>query len=245
MSIDVIKSLIADFGLSVSISAIFIFIAYKFIKNTLDQNNKLMQILMDRQMNHEDIQKDKHKELIDMRLEVNNSIKNVIETFRNETDCDRVYIFEYHNGESNLNGLPFAKISATYEILKQGVLSHKARLQSIPSGLILDFNQTILKESIISVQHVEEYKLKDPVGYSVIMRPDCKSFYVTVIYNAKGYPIGFIGMDYIISESNDDQAKKAMTKLVNCATKIGTLLEIDNIALAKSIKENKSSTYRN
>ena len=110
MSLEAIKSLIADFGLSVSISAIFVFLAWKFIKNTMDQNNRLMKMILDERQNQGDSQ---HKELIDLRLEINNEVKSVIETFRKETDADRIYIFEYHNGESNLNGLPFVSIIVT------------------------------------------------------------------------------------------------------------------------------------
>lgn len=233
MSLEAIKSLIADFGLSVSISAIFVFLAWKFIKNTMDQNNRLMKMILDERQNQGDSQQKKHKELIDLRLEINNKVKSVIETFRKETDADRIYIFEYHNGESNLNGLPFAKVSATYEILRPGVPSYKARLQGIPSGLILEFNQIILTEEKLAVRCINEYKLKDPVGHSVLIRPDVKSFYVSIILNAKGYPIGFIGMDYISTQSTEEQAKKAVEMLCNCAIRIGTLLEIDNIDFTK------------
>lgn len=233
MSLEAIKSLISEFGLSLTISAIAILFAIRFIKNTLNQNNQLMKMLISERQNSNHMSQEKHKELIDLRLEVNNKVKSVIEDFRRETDSDRIYIFEYHNGESNMNGLPFAKVSATYEMLRPGVLSHKARLQGIPSGLILEFNQVILTEEKLSVRCIEEYKAKDAIGYSVLMRPDVKSFYVSIILNAKGYPIGFIGMDYIGKESTEEQSVKAMKMLQNCSLRIGTLLEIDSIQYNK------------
>ncbi len=228
MSIEAIRSLIADFGLSVSISAIFIFIAWKFIKNTIDQNNKMMKLILDERQNQSPaVQQQKHKELIDLRLEVNNKIKVIIDAFRNSTNADRVFVFEYHNGESNLNGLPFAKVSATYEVLQFGVPSYKVRLQSIPSGLILEFNQKLLKEGHISARKIEDYKTIDPTGCSVLVRPDVKSFYVHLMKDTKGCPLGFIGMDYIVKESTEEQEKKALDALEDCANKISSLLEIN------------------
>lgn len=229
MSIEVIRGLIADFGLSVTISAIFIFVAYKFIKNTMDQNNRLMKLLLDERKNEHTANRIRHNELIDKRLEINSKIKNAIEAFRQKVDADRVYIFEYHNGESNLNGLPFAKVSATYEILKPGVSSYKSRLQGIPSGLILEFNQNLLTNKQISVPNITDYKDIDPVGNSVLIRPDAKSFYVALINNINGYPIGFIGMDYICRESGKEEADKAIKELKAISLQIGSLLEVDDI----------------
>ena len=231
MSIEVIRGLIADFGLSVTISAIFIFVAYKFIKNTIDQNNRLMKLLLDERKNEHTTNRIRHNELIDKRLDVNNKIKNAIESFRQRVDADRVYIFEYHNGESNLNGLPFAKVSATYEILKGGVSSFKARLQGIPSGLILEFNQSLLTNKYISVPDISQYRGIDPIGSSVLIRPDTKSFYVSLISNVSGYPIGFIGIDYICRESTEEEAAKAIAELKTMALQVGSLLEVDSIDL--------------
>ena len=223
MSIEVIS------GLSVTISAIFIFVAYKFIKNTMDQNNRLMKLLLDERKNEHTTNRIRHNELIDKRLEINSKIKNAIEAFRQKVDADRVYIFEYHNGESNLNGLPFAKVSATYEILKPGVSSYNSRLQGIPSGLILEFNQNLLTNKQISVPNITDYKDIDPVGNSVLIRPDAKSFYVALINNINGYPIGFIGMDYICRESGKEEADKAIKELKAISLQIGSLLEVDDI----------------
>ena len=227
MSIEVIRGLIADFGLSVTISAIFIFVAYKFIKNTMDQNNRLMKLLLDERKNEHTTNRIRHNELIHKRLDV----KNAIESLRQRVDEDRVYIFEYHNGESNLNGLPFAKASVTYEILKAGVSSFKARLQGIPSGLLLEFNQSLLTNKYISAPDISQYRDIDPIGSSVLIRPDTKSFYVSLISNVNGYPIGFIGIDYICRESTEEEAAKAVAELKTMALQVGSLLEVDSIDL--------------
>ena len=195
----------------------------------MDQNNRLMKLLLDERKNEHTTNRIRHNELIDKRLEINSKIKNAIEAFRQKVDADRVYIFEYHNGESNLNGLPFAKVSATYEILKPGVSSYKSRLQGIPSGLILEFNQNLLTNKQISVPNITDYKDIDPVGNSVLIRPDAKSFYVALINNINGYPIGFIGMDYICRESGKEEADKAIKELKAISLQIGSLLEVDDI----------------
>ena len=113
--------------------------------------------------------------------------------------------------------------------MKPGVSSYKSRLQGIPSGLILEFNQNLLTNKQISVPNIADYKDIDPVGNSVLIRPDAKSFYVALINNINGYPIGFIGMDYICRESGKEEADKAIKELKAISLQIGSLLEVDDI----------------
>lgn len=67
--------------------------------------------------------KDKqHIEKLSHRLEHNEKIHILTEKLLYRVNADRVLLLELHNGNSGLGGIPFAKCSATYEALNDGVV---------------------------------------------------------------------------------------------------------------------------
>lgn len=231
MDIQIIRTLIQEFGLSIAISAIFVFIAVKFIKNTIDQNNELMRmILEDHRKRDHDEASEKHKESINLRLEINKRISRLLDNFRREHDADRVYIFEYHNGESNLNGLAFAKMSETYETLKPGFTSHKVAMQGVPTGMMIRLNQEVLVNEHVSIRSISDYRANEQ-DQSVlnITRYDTKSIYIRLVKNSKDYPIGFVGVDFVKNEVSEEVEQEIIDDIETLSYKISSLLEIEDI----------------
>lgn len=56
-----------------------------------------------------------HDYEMNMRLENSTSLNNLVVQLMYETNADRVLLAEYHNGSSNLSGIPFLKWSVTFE----------------------------------------------------------------------------------------------------------------------------------
>lgn len=231
MDIQIIRTLIQEFGLSIAISAIFVFIAVKFIRNTIDQNNELMKMVLEnhRRENTEEATK-KHKESINLRLEVNRKISELLGDFRRLHDADRVHVFEYHNGESNLNGLAFAKMSETYEVIKPGFISHRMTMQGIPTGMMTRFNQEILLGEYINIRSIQEYKSEEQdLSILSITRHDTKSIFVRLIKNSKDYPIGFVVVDFVKEEVDEETEQEVISDLGVLSHKISSLLEIEDM----------------
>ena len=67
-------------------------------------------------------QEQQHTEQMEQRINNNEKLHIIIEKLLYKVDADRILLLECHNGESNINGLPFAKISAIYESLNDSVL---------------------------------------------------------------------------------------------------------------------------
>ena len=62
-----------------------------------------------------EIQRKIHDYEMNMRLENSTSLNNLVVQLMYETNADRVLLAEYHNGSSNLSGIPFLKWSVTFE----------------------------------------------------------------------------------------------------------------------------------
>ena len=61
------------------------------------------------------IQEQLHEYEINMRMENSAALNNVVLQLMYETKADRVLLAEYHNGSSNVSGVPFLKWSVTFE----------------------------------------------------------------------------------------------------------------------------------
>lgn len=60
-----------------------------------------------------------HQEQLAERLEKNYKINNIIQKSLYKLDADRIILLELHNGLNGLGGLPFAKATATFEVLNE------------------------------------------------------------------------------------------------------------------------------
>jgi hypothetical protein len=67
-------------------------------------------------------QQQQHQEQLEQRINNNEKLHIIIERLMFKIDADRILLLECHNGGSNINGLPFAKISAIYESLNDSIL---------------------------------------------------------------------------------------------------------------------------
>jgi hypothetical protein len=62
-----------------------------------------------------EIQRKIHDYEMNMRLENSSALNNLVIQLMYETNADRVLLAEYHNGSSNVSGIPFLKWSVTFE----------------------------------------------------------------------------------------------------------------------------------
>ena len=65
-----------------------------------------------------ELQKKIHDYEMNMRLQNTSALNNLVVQLMYETNADRVLLAEYHNGSSNVSGIPFLKWSVTFESFK-------------------------------------------------------------------------------------------------------------------------------
>ena len=80
-----------------------------------------------------------HRKGTIIRKNISPKINKILSDLVIETEGDRAIIFEFSNGTSNLAGLPFLFVNATYEAISYRTISVAASYQRVNVSLIADF----------------------------------------------------------------------------------------------------------
>lgn len=158
----------------------------------------------------------KDRELEDATIKNENillMLKRLIKTL----DADRVYIFEFHNGNYFSSGLPMQKFTCTYEVVEDGI---SAECHNPGEYRVSNFNEyimNIIKQRDFIIEDVDNMQEK-PLLKNLLIQKGVKSLYNFPIRDIKDKTIGFIGVDFVkenvkLSEENINQLRAA-AKLV-------------------------------
>ena len=152
---------------------------------------------------------------IKRQLGIDTEIIRRMEQVKELLNADRVQIYDFHNGEHYANGRSALKTSCTYEVLRQGIISHQMKLQSIPLSCIPKFIKTLLDKNEVEVKDIEDLKEIMPATYSLQKSQDIKSFYDIILTNKQGEPIGFIAIQYVKAyhETYNNNDRESLLKL--------------------------------
>jgi hypothetical protein len=120
-------------------------------------------------------------------LEINKILSDVIIDHK----LDRAVVFEFSNGNSNLAGLPFLFINATYEQLSLGTQSVCRDYQRFNVSLFADFIYDLENKSYFYCEHIDEIKNKYVVLYNMLKTHNVESVLFYSVYGMDK-SIGFI-----------------------------------------------------
>ena len=103
---------------SIFLAALFLFVIYyipmatKSVvqKTTIESLNELNRI-----------NEENHLKQLEKRRELQPRIEAILRTFLNNTNADRAFVIELHNGSNNINGIPFLHGSVTYDVAVEGM----------------------------------------------------------------------------------------------------------------------------
>lgn len=139
------------------------------------------------------------KERWPQTIEKNNLIHQLLYKAMYEFKWDRVYIFEYHNGGHSISGIDFLKASNTYEVVNNRIQPQQISLQNLPVWVFAYWNVRVLNRQTIC-KKVDDIEREDLWAYQILKQNGVRSVYIIWLYDAKGYPIGFFGVDYIADD---------------------------------------------
>lgn len=77
-----------------------------------------------------------HKEQLELRLQNTNKINHLLNKSLYKMDVDRLILLECHNGQSGIGGLPFAKATATFEMLNDDTYPVAQQYQGVNLSLM-------------------------------------------------------------------------------------------------------------
>jgi len=137
----------------------------------------------------------KHKQLnYDPALHSN--VVTALEFIVRETDADRAYILEFHNGEQYFSGRGQQKLSCTYECVNDGISVECQSLQNIRVSNFHGLMNSISRQETFSCPDTEEY-IGDFTFKSLLQSKGVESMFARPIKTLNGKIIGILCLEYV------------------------------------------------
>lgn len=137
----------------------------------------------------------KHKQLnYDPTLHSN--VITALEFIMQETDADRAYILEFHNGEQYFSGRGQQKLSCTYESVNDGISVECQNLQNIRISNFHGLMNSISRQETFLCPDIEEYK-GDLTFKSLLQSKGVQSMFARPIKTLNGKIIGILCLEYV------------------------------------------------
>ena len=114
---------------------------------------------------------------------------------------DRVYVYEFHNGDVYYSGGSQQKFSCTYEEVKEGISSEAQHSQNFRVSNFHYFVDLLIKEKGFCCEAVE--KIEDVTFKHLLQDRGVKSFYAVPIKTLSGKIIGLLGIDFVKEEQEE------------------------------------------
>ena len=155
------------------------------------------------------IQEQLHEYEINMRMENSAALNNAVLQLMYETKADRVLLAEYHNGSSNVSGVPFLKWSVTFESFRDemafGVANEYQQQQITLYPFITHIGDNYLYRGFVET----DLKVIDKSYAYKLMAHKIEYIIVSQIVNDKGSKCGMLILEYtnasVIDEYNVKQ----------------------------------------
>jgi len=137
---------------------------------------------------------------IDKEISNSKLIQTILDQLLEEYSCQRVFIFQRHNGGKYQTGKSMTKISTSFESLEEGVSTEFIQYQNLPMSLYSNFIEDITKNKAI-YPIVEE--ISDLITKAFFTQRGTKSAVVYPIKKSQEL-IGLIGFEWTHTSENFD-----------------------------------------
>jgi hypothetical protein len=124
------------------------------------------------------------------------SVISALEFTKSETEADRVYVMEFHNGENYFSGKSQQKLSCTYEVVSEGISCEYASLQNIRVSNMHSMVKYIAMEKPFVCEDVEKYG-NDISFKSFLQEKGVQSLFAQPVKSLNGKILGVIIIEYV------------------------------------------------
>lgn len=167
------------------------------------------------------------KNLVVKHTEINEELQKQLKILRDETDCDRTFVFLFHNGEYSVNMFPFLKATCFMEWKLYTIKPSLTDQRSIPVSILTPFCNDLVKYGKWNCGCVEDLQMEEPMMYAWLKSKCSKSFFGRALRDENKGIIGFVACDYV----NTDYTKAATIKKIEeslrmCSLIVSPLLRI-------------------
>ena len=182
-----------------------------WIKEKADDYHKLRMLLLCKKFygGHE---KSKNK-----RVFLEESVRRLLLDLLAALNADRTYILEYTNGVYNVSGLPWSRVSMTYEICNSGIKPFIGYFQNFPSSVFWHISTALEKKIPLYYNDMYGVKNIDVTHYEISVQKDYKSFSCFGLYDREEAPYGAVCVEWKnlhrVSKEDLDMLQKFAVKI--------------------------------
>jgi hypothetical protein len=119
-----------------------------------------------------------------------------LDSIIDETDADRAYILEFHNGEHYFSGKSQQKLSCTYEALSEGISSESYNTQNIRVSNFHGMVKSIAKDETFRCPDIRGYS-EDMAFRAFMQNKGVKSIFAKPIKTVNQKIIGIMVLEYV------------------------------------------------
>lgn len=203
---DSIVKLLTDYGITIVISGLFIYVVVRLINMGLHWAENRLRI-------------NTHDENIEIRSKVGSKIQYLINQFLSEHDGHRLQVIEFSNSVMSIAYLPFRYMTCTYEVNTFDLTGRAKMVDKLSTSLFTQFFDNMQDEKFCEFDISNHNKLVGGAMYDLMTEMGEHKCICAMMKTAKGLPIG-----YIAFYKNDPFTDKDRQDIDNLASSIQALL---------------------
>lgn len=162
-----------------------------------------------------------HSKLMNHRLLITDDVNNILTNVYKETGANKSFIFEFHNGNKNLTGMPFYFMDMTYERL-DSTCAIPTKYNWIDVSLSYYSFIPYAYETGYFVGSVDEIMKYDEL-FAYKLKSENVHYLAALLLYGKKEPIGIIGVTSDKPFAGDD--KTILNELTKAAQRITPMLD--------------------
>lgn len=178
-------------------------------------------------------QKKIHAYEMNMRLQNSSALNNMVIQLMYETNADRVLLAEYHNGSSNVSGIPFLKWSVTVESFRDEIGFSVANDYQQQQITLYPFISHIGDNYLYRGYVEDELKNIDKSYAYKLLSHKIEYIIVSQIVNNKGSKCGMLILEYTDASKIDQYVVKQ--KLHKASQECASLLTLSHHSYLKEL----------
>ena len=191
----------------------------KLLTDTLEQNNKFIQSLIDNNnVNNQ-------SGLFKISVECGALIEEHLKHLYHVTKADRVALYVFHNGQRMLNGGHLLKMSCLNEYSLSERLLYSYRHKDTPISQISVVCNALLEKGCWTCEDTSV--IEDPSLKQWIKAFGYKSVFIKGVFNTHGEVIGFASAEYIEAPVYPDRIEIAKKETRRFADKVAVAIDAE------------------
>lgn len=163
------------------------------------------------------------KSVAQIEKKINDTIQEILE----QTNASRVCVVKYHNGQRDMTGMAFLKMSMTNEVVNRGVAPLMGDFKDLFRSYLAYWCHELEIKGKCVIKDTNEMQNVDINMYEYLKTRNIEAKYGLALTNLEGDIIGFICVEYL--DKKDFDLKKIEVTLEKQGKKIETLITLNGM----------------